>query len=55
MIASATAVVSDAGASLDPSTSTGDLVLVGVTGASVGISVCLRHDDISFVLYRSVR
>ena len=30
----------------------GDLVPVGITGTIVGVSACLRHDDISFVLYR---
>ena len=42
-------------ASLALSTSSGDLVPVGVTGPSVGVSVCLRHDNISFVLYGSIR
>ena len=38
-----------------PPASSSDLVLVGVTGPSVGVSVCLRNDNIGFVLYRSMR
>ena len=49
-----TAEASAAGASSAPSTSSGDLVSVGVTGANVGVSVCLRHDKLSFVVYRSM-
>ena len=54
-ITSATAAASAAGASLALSISSGDLVLVGSTRAIVGVSVCLRHDTISFVVYRYMR
>ena len=55
MTATAIAAVSAAGASLIPSTSSGDSVGVSITGNIVVVSVCLRHDNISFVLYRSIR
>ena len=50
-----TAAASTAKASLTPSASSGVMVTVGVTGPSVSVGVCLRHDDISFVLYESMR
>ena len=55
MIVSVTVAAFAAGASSVPSTSSGDLVPVGVTGANFGVSVCLRYDDISFMLYSSMR
>ena len=54
-IASATAAAFAAGASSAPSAFCGGLVLVCVTGPSTSVGVCLRHDDISFVLYGSMR
>ena len=54
MIAFVTAATSAAKASLAQSTSSGDLILVKINGASVDSSICLRHDDISFVLGRSM-
>ena len=54
-IVTTTAVAFAARASLALSTSSGELVLVSVTGPSVDVSVCLRHDDIIIVLYNSMR
>ena len=53
-IASVTVAASAAGASLSLSTFSGDLVPVDVTGSSVSISGCLKDEDISFVLFRSM-
>ena len=50
---SSTAATSAAKASLASSASTGVLVAVVVTAPSA--SVCLRHDNVSFVLYKSMQ
>ena len=52
-IAFATIPAFAAGAFLAPSASSNALVSFVVTGLSIGVSVsvCLRHDNISFVLY----
>ena len=51
MIVTAIAGASTAGTSLALSTSSGNLVPVL---AIVGVGVSVRHDNISFLLYRSV-
>ena len=52
-IVSATGAASAAGASLAPSASSGVMAAVGATSpnVNVSVSVCLRHDNITFVLY----
>ena len=54
VIASATTAAFAAGAFMAPANSSDDLVPVGVTSPSSAVSVCLKHDNISFVLYRSM-
>ena len=44
-------IVTAIAGALAPSTSSGDLVKVVTI---VGVGVCLRHNDISFVVYRSM-
>ena len=54
MVVTAIAAASAARTSLVPSTSSANLVPVDIIGIIVGVSICLRHDNIIFVLYRSM-